>query len=143
MISVRLYRQQEYGLLKSWFDAYEWECYPEDCISPDSFIAECDNKPVVFSSLYFTVGSKLALLGFTIADPESDKNIRREAIVKVIKHIEEHAINNGYEHIYYFTDNARMVKVLSEQLHWEITDNGTAYILAKSLKETTRKFLIE
>ena len=143
MISVRLYRQQEYDLLKSWFDAYEWECYPKDCISPESFIAEHDNEPVVFSSIYPTVGSKLAVLGFTIANPESDKNIRREAIVKIIKHIEEHAIKLGYEHIYYFTDSVRMVKVLNEQLDWAITDNGSAYILAKSLKETTKKFLID
>lgn len=143
MILVRPYQSQEYGLLKDWFDAYDWECYPKNCISPASFIAEYEGKPVVFSSLYPTVGCKLATLGFTIADPKSDKEIRREAIVTIIKHIEQYALEIGYEHLYYFTDSIRMVKTLNEKLNWEITDNGSAYILAKSLKENTKKFLID
>lgn len=143
MLLIRKYKATDYSLLQEWFSKYDWECYPQNCISPTSFLIEFENKPIAFSSLYICEGTKLALLGFTIADKESEKEIRRRCLIDLLKYVETFAIENSIDHLYYFTDHNRMVKLLSEDCNWTVTDNGTAFILAKSLKETTRKFLTE
>lgn len=140
---IRKYKETDYPLLQKWFSDYDWECYPENCISPESFFIEVNSKPIAFTSLYLTKGTKLALLGFTIADKETDKDLRRRCLIDLLRYVDQFSVENGIEHLYYFTDNNRMVKLLGEECNWTITDNGTAFILAKSLKEGTRKFLTE
>lgn len=137
------YNSEHYSLLLKWFVDYEWSPFPKTSISPNSFFVFQDNKPVAYSSIYFTYGTDIALLGFTIANKHIDKNIRNECIDFLMKHIENYTKQNGYNYIHYYTDANPMVNRLEQKHGYLVTDRGSAYILAKSLNGGNLGFLDE
>lgn len=137
------YTEQHYNLLVEWFGQHDWSAFPKTSISPNSFFVYQNNKPVAYSSIYFTYGTDMALLGFTIADRRVEKTVRNECIDFLIRHIETYTKNNGYKYIHYYTDANPMVSRLEEKHGYLVTDRGSAFILAKALDDSKLGFLDE
>jgi len=127
--------------LDALFDKYEWSKWDEDIIPPNSFVAIQDDQILAFSCFY-CLDVKAAIMGFTIANPETTKELRSEAIDCLLNKIFNTCNELELKHISYYTDSLPMVKRM-EKLGMITTDNGTAYILVKSFNNSDIEYLKE
>lgn len=138
---IKYNKSQHRETLDSLFDKYEWSKWDEETIPPNSFIALKDGKFLAFSCFY-CLDVKAAIMGFTIADPEINKEVRSEALDFLLNNIFDECNKLGLKNISYYTDSLPMVNRM-EKLGMTITDNGTAYILVKSFNNSDVEYLKE
>jgi hypothetical protein len=113
---IRKSSKEDYAILKTWFDHYDWKCDAE-MIPEHSFISFENDIPVCFSCMYLT-GTPIGVMGFTISNPNFDKT-KRHAIVK-------NTIDFNIAE-----DNARIINRFVEEHDFKIIDNGNAYTCLK------------
>lgn len=133
-IQVRYYEKTDYQTLCKFFDlSDEWDHWDPKQISPYSFVAELDGRPVAFSSYYKFEGCPSGLMGFTIADPTLEKEQRRPAVDALLEHLFKHSEENGVDLMYYATDEASapMIKRFCD-FGGVVVDDGTATIAIRS-----------
>ncbi len=100
-MQVRSYNSlQDYKTIQKWMQGYSDFTTPEAWLSDTGFMI--DNHACVF---LYTTNSKIAYLEFLIGNPEiKDKDIKNEALNKVIEHAMKIASNIGYKFIFAFIE---------------------------------------
>ena len=108
MIS-RNYREEDYKDLQKWYNHYatgEWVCPPVEILPTDTdLVVEYEGEKICAGFIYLT-NSKIAALEFTIANHDTNKEIRRHAITLLLTKLIELAKNKGYKFIFSSTNNA-------------------------------------
>jgi|DEB0MinimDraft_10_1074344.scaffolds.fasta_scaffold53065_2 hypothetical protein len=108
MIS-RNYREEDYKDLQKWYNHYatgEWVCPPVEILPTDTgLVVEYEGEKICAGFIYLT-NSKIAALEFTIANYDTNKEIRRHAITLLLTKLIELAKNKGYKFIFSSTNNA-------------------------------------
>lgn len=127
-MNIRLYRPNDWNILKSWWTKVNQPFMTEEMMTSDStFILEFDNKPVASITLYLTNCKEVAYVENLIRDPEFHN---RDAINGLIGHMEKFAkekgckrlvvlsnkdkLNKKYESIGYFTTCYNMSCLVKE-----------------------------
>jgi len=140
-LNIRKYDdKKDFDLLSKWFQEWDWTMWDRDAISPFSYIVEKNNKPIVFSSYYRTIGTNMAKMGFTIGDINSNKEDRRKATDLILDFIFKECDEVGIKYLYYSTDVETMAKRFQEK-GAIITDPGDAWICCKTFGNKTAEFL--
>lgn len=138
-MQIRKYNQEDFHILKKWFDQWGWQACEPECIPENGYFVLLDDKEVAFSC-FLATDCAVAIMGVTISDKQAkDKS---KAIDYLTQNILQKAKELGYKYIHYYTDTKAMVKRMEKQ-GMKITDNGTAYVLIGSLGGDRIKFFEE
>lgn len=81
--------EKDYELLASWWTAREHYVILKDMLSPFGMIAYKEEKPIAAVWLYPSLGSPWAMIRFPIANPDSSKDERQEALDLVIRSLHD------------------------------------------------------
>lgn len=76
---TQIYTPLEYKLLDAWGTARNFPTPDEKFLPRNGLLVLCDGKPVVMGFL-FSTDANVAAIAHIMSDPESLKNVRREAL---------------------------------------------------------------
>ena len=140
---IRKFRDEDLELLNRWAKDYNWKPFPKEAISPYSYIAEVDGKPVAFSQFYKAEGCGFSALGQTVGDRFADKAVRGECVDKLIDHVLEEAGKVSLYITYASDDHALPIIRRLVERGADLTDEGTGYILYKTFDKSSTAFFHE
>lgn len=134
---IQKYMPCNYTVLKKWFKDWDnWTPCNESSIPEESSFMFYENDiPKVFMC-YYKTNSDIAVMGFTIKDKSfSDSDVAIDLLFNTIK---DDARSNGFNVIYYSTDNVSKHFVDKFVEHGGvITDHADAYISCMPLYSDT------
>lgn len=90
---VRKVEARDLGTIKEWFFNQTGVHLSEDLLSDHGYIYE----EVAALFFYPTIGCKMALVGWPIANPASHKSSRSMALNALLLHVEREAKSQGYK----------------------------------------------
>jgi hypothetical protein len=140
-MDIRRYENKDFETLESWFKHYDWSTCDKDMISVDSFFVSLAGVDIAYSGVYFVKDNPVAVLGFTISNPDIKPEVRDLALDDLFNYIMKYIEDKGTKILTYYTDSKSMVKRLSSKHGMEITDNGDAYILMRKFNNIDVGFL--
>lgn len=111
MLSIRPYEPSDYNTAVAWWTEHKWFVVPSACLPPNGFVAEDAGKPVAMIWLYST-DSAVRFPEWLVADPASDRAVRRSAIDLLLQTIDEQARSNGGQCLFMFTRHPRLSEAL-------------------------------
>jgi hypothetical protein len=82
--------------VKAWWHSRQSVDFHERMLPDCGFVAYEQDRPVAMAFL-FTTNSKIAILGWPVSDPESDKQVRDKALNEVFKTLHFLARQKGFE----------------------------------------------
>jgi len=86
---------KDYHIVEDWWKQRHWTPVAKEALSTIGYIVD----DIAAMWLYLSVGSKLAWIGFPIANPNTTKEQRNDAIDLLFNTIHEYAKINGYDFI--------------------------------------------
>lgn len=129
-----------FPVLLEWFEKWDWTPCDLETIPNNSYFVAREGELIAFSC-FLATDSNLAIMGFTIANPEAED--KSAAVDWLISELLAKATQQGYKYIHYYTDSDPMVKRMQNQHSFTVTDNASAYILLKSLGGKNTDFFDE
>lgn len=129
-LSLVKFNPDMFPVLLEWFAKWEWTPCDLETIPNNSYFVARGDELVAFSC-FLATDSNLAIMGFTIANPEAQD--KSAAVDWLISELLAKAAQQGYKYVHYYTDSEPMVKRMQNQHGFLVTDNASAYILLKSL----------
>jgi len=109
-------------LVKQWWESRQNIEFPARLLSDTGMVAYHESRPVAAAFLYLT-NSKVAWIGWPISDPESDAEVRSEALNAVFENLQSEARRNGHELIFTISGIPALQKRL-EGLGYVVADEG-------------------
>lgn len=95
---IRKLETQDFDMVNNWFYRQTSSPLAPACISEHGYLYSL-TKPVACLYFFPVQGSKMAMIGWPVANPESSKEERDYAFPLLIKHIEDLARSEGYDWI--------------------------------------------
>lgn len=93
-MNIRLYKKEDYELVKSWWLAAKEFAPLEEMLPEEStFILEINNEPKICLTTYLTNCKFFAYLENFVKDPNFNNE---EAIQKLVSHVEKFVKDKGY-----------------------------------------------
>lgn len=129
-MNLRKCNNENLHVLRQWFKDHEWTCFDIEQLPEESWFVYINDVPVAFSC-FLKTDTVLAIMGFTIATTVKIEG-KSEALDTLLTHIQNRAKLLGFKYLHYYTDHIGMVNRMNK-LGMKTTDNGSAYILLKSL----------
>lgn len=142
-MNIRKFTPKDIEILNKWASDHGWDNFPEGAISPYSYIAEHDNKPVAFSQYYKAEGCGFSAMGQTIADKHADASVRSKCVNELIDRVLEDASKHSLYITYASDRHALPIIRRLVQRGADLTDKGTAYILFKTFDNSSTDFFHE
>lgn len=85
-MTSRMYKPEDYTMLEKWWTDQKWAPVPKDMLPTLGIIMTVDGKDICAGFLY-TSNSPTGWMEWVIADPESDKQIRSEALNELVDNL--------------------------------------------------------
>ena len=144
MFTIRQYRPEDYPVLVSWFRKWEWPAWPEDALTPYSYIIEYEGTPIMYSGFYKVIGSAVAKMTITIGDRHASSRAKTKALNELYEHIFERCKAEGVKYLWFSTgpDTKILHKKLVKMGSMNVCE-GTAYICVKSINGDNVEFFSE
>jgi len=120
-MNTRTLMESDYKILSDWWIAWSWPVMAKDML-PDNgtggIMVEHEGENIVAGFLYWS-NSKLVWLDWIISNPKSDKDIRQEAIKKLILTAESMTKKAGSKYMMSISRSNSLLKI-HEQMGWTI-----------------------
>ena len=120
-MNTRTLTESDYEILSDWWIAWSWPVMAKDML-PDNgtggIMVEHEGENIVAGFLYWS-NSKLVWLDWIISNPKSDKDIRQEAIKKLILTAESMTKKAGSKYMMSISRSNSLLKI-HEQMGWTI-----------------------
>jgi len=120
-MNIRTLTESDYEILSGWWKAWSWPVMAKDML-PDNgtggIMVEHEGENIVAGFLYWS-NSKLVWLDWIISNPKSDKDIRQEAIKKLILTAESMTKKAGSKYMMSISRSNSLLKI-HEQMGWTI-----------------------
>ena len=120
-MNVRTLIESDYEILSDWWKALKWPVIAKDML-PDNgtggIMIENEGENIVAGFLYWS-NSKMVWLDWIISNPKSDKDIKQEAIKKLILTAESMVKETGSKYIMSISRSKSLLKIHKE-LGWTI-----------------------
>jgi hypothetical protein len=120
-MNTRTLTESDYEILSDWWTAWNWPIINRDML-PDNgtggIMVEHEGENIVAGFLYWS-NSKLVWLDWIISNPKSDKDIRQEAIKKLILTAESMTKKAGSKFMMSISRSNSLLKIHKE-LGWTI-----------------------
>ena len=130
-MNTRTLTESDYKILSDWWIAWSWPVMAKDML-PDNgtggIMVEHEGENIVAGFLYWS-NSKLVWLDWIISNPKSDKDIRQEAIKKLILTAESMTKEAGSKYMMSISRSNSLLKTHKE-LGWTI-DPGSSHEMIK------------
>ena len=130
-MNTRTLTESDYEILSDWWIAWSWPVMAKDML-PDNgtggIMVEHEGENIVAGFLYWS-NSKLVWLDWIISNPKSDKDIRQEAIKKLILTAESMTKEAGSKYMMSISRSNSLLKIHKE-LGWTI-DPGSSHEMIK------------
>ena len=130
-MNTRTLTESDYEILSDWWKAWGWPPVVKDML-PDNgtggIMVENEGENIVAGFLYWS-NSKLVWLDWIISNPKSDKDIRQEAIKKLILTAESMTKEAGSKFMMSISRSNSLLKIHKE-LGWTI-DPGSSHEMIK------------
>lgn len=98
--NIRQYEKSDFNMIASWWKTKTDVEINRVIESEYGYIVSLDDKDICAMFLYPTKGSKIAWIGWPIADPESDKDDRSTALDLLFDIAHSEAESMGYKAIW-------------------------------------------
>lgn len=118
----------EVGLVNQWWSAKAGKPLSAAVRSDYGFMAYKDDSPVVAVFLYPTLGSRMAMIGFPVANPIIDKSTRREAISFLVAGVEQFAKELKYDFLVSYAGSKGAVELFERENYRVYDQNVTQFI---------------
>lgn len=96
---------EQVDLVKLWWNESTGGNLSDLVRSDYGFMCYLDGRPMASIFLYPTIGSRMAMIGFPIANPLLFKEERREAIKALVAHVEGFAKELKYDYLISYAGN--------------------------------------
>lgn len=106
-MKIELVNQENYNILKQWWEGYSWPVIPFEMLPKIGFIV--DN---VVAGFIYSTDSKICLIEWIIGNPDSDKNERKKALNNLLNVLCNTAKEMGYTHCFTYTKNSGLINAL-------------------------------
>ena len=120
-MNTRTLTESDYKILSDWWIEWSWPVMATDML-PDNgtggIMVEHEGENIVAGFLYWS-NSKLVWLDWIISNPKSDKDIRQEAIKKLILTAESMTKKAGSKYMMSISRSNSLLKI-HEQMGWTI-----------------------
>ena len=120
-MNTRTLTESDYEILSDWWKAWSWPVMAKDML-PDNgtggIMVEHEGENIVAGFLYWS-NSKMVWLDWIISNPKSDKDIRQEAIKKLILTAESMTKEAGSKYMMSISRSNSLLKI-HEQMGWTI-----------------------
>ena len=120
-LKVKLLAEKDYETLSAWWKAWQWPVIARDML-PDNgtggIMIEHEGENIVAGFLYWS-NSKMVWLDWIISNPKINKNIRQEAIKKLILTAELMTKKAGSKFMMSISRSKSLLKIHKE-LGWTI-----------------------
>ena len=120
-MNTRTLTESDYEILTDWWKAWEWPVIVKDML-PDNgtggIMIENEGENVVAGFLYWS-NSKMVWLDWIISNPKTNRDIRQEAIKKLILTAESMTKEAGSKFMMSISRNNSLLKIHKE-LGWTI-----------------------
>ena len=120
-MNTRTLTESDYEILSDWWKAWSWPVMAKDML-PDNgtggIMVEHEGENIVAGFLYWS-NSKLVWLDWIISNPKSDKDIRQEAIKKLILTAESMTKEAGSKYMMSISRSNSLLKIHKE-VGWTI-----------------------
>jgi len=130
-MNIRTLTESDYEILSGWWKAWSWPVIGKDML-PDNgtggIMVEHEGENIVAGFLYWS-NSKMVWLDWIISNPKSDKDIRQEAIKKLILTAESMTKEAGSKYMMSISRSNSLLKIHKE-LGWTI-DPGSSHEMIK------------
>lgn len=120
--------EPQVGLVKLWWSAKAGKPLSDVVRSDYGFMAYDGDKPIVAVFLYPTLGSRMAMIGFPIANPEIDKGIRRDAISFLVAEVEQFAKGLNYHYLVSYAGSKGAVELFHRENYGVYDKEVTQFI---------------
>lgn len=104
-MKVRRVTREDYEALKGWWSAQKWEAPPLECLPTVGFMIED-----VCAGFLYQTDSAFSWLEFVIANPDTDKKVRSEALDLVINALTKASKELGYKAIYTTLNHPKLIE---------------------------------
>lgn len=112
--TTRMYQSEDYDLLASWWTQQKWTPVPKDMLPDLGLISIIDGKEICAGFLY-TSNSPTMWMEWVIADPNSDKAVRSEALEQLIDNLLTLAKFKGAKYIVTSVLHPKLIERLEEK----------------------------
>jgi len=118
---VRTFTDDDYEDVGKWWIAQGWPVLPLELLPDMGIIVEVNGNKACVGWLY-TSNSKLAWLGWPVANPDVSSFSRGKAVLKMIETLEGAAKGLGYSAIMTFSEIPAMLKAYEHE-NWHIGES--------------------
>ena len=120
-MKTRTLNESDWETLSDWWKSWGWPVLPKDML-PDNgtggIMVEHDNKNIVAGFLYWS-NSKLVWLDWIISNPDAKKDLRQEAIKKLILTAESMVKEAGSNYMMSISRSNSLLKI-HKQMGWSV-----------------------
>jgi len=120
-MKTRTLNESDWETLSDWWKSWGWPVLPKDML-PDNgtggIMVEYDNKNIVAGFLYWS-NSKLVWLDWIISNPDAKKDLRQEAIKKLILTAESMVKEAGSKYMMSISRSNSLLKI-HKQMGWSV-----------------------
>jgi len=128
LVQFNLCTIPEVGLVKKWWQDKAGKPLSDAVRSDYGFMAYKDDKPIVAVFLYPTLGSRMAMIGFPVANPEIDIGDRRDAISFLVAEVEQFAKGLNYHYLVSYAGSKGAVEMFERENYGVFDKDVTQFI---------------
>jgi len=122
--------KKDYDDIVKWYKAHDWEPMPSRMYGLQGYIAETDDAKVAASWVYRDKKCPICILEWTIGNPETNWQDRKEGINIVMEECLSWAKEDGAEIVLTMTKNKRLIEKLKENDFIE-SDNEMTHLIRR------------
>ena len=129
MYSVTPYREEQFDLIKSWWDAAgEFAALPGMMPEDSTLIVNYEGRPLASLTIYFTNSKEIAYLENLVGNPEFKGEIRKKGVEILTRSAEQLAKSRGYKRLLCLTEKTKLKGRYEELGYLPTLNNVTTFV---------------
>lgn len=136
-IRIRIYEpEKDYQMVSAWWEGHGWPAVIPELLPPLGAVAydESTGECVAASWVYWTIGSTMALMEWTVSNPSATFRSVMSGLFHVQKFLEEQSELQGYG-LMFTTCHQKSLVRLWEKFGYKKSDEGMTHMIKVISKE--------
>lgn len=126
--AVRMYAAEDYATIAPWWPAHGWQPVAQAVLPRGGVVVELDGRPVAAAWLYMDNSVGVAMMEWTVTNPDNTPRQSLKAITLLVGAIREIAVQNDYGVVLTSAKQDSLVKVYAKN-GFQKTDSGMTHLL--------------
>jgi hypothetical protein len=121
---------RDYATVKKWWQAHNWTPVHVSRLPKIGRMVCDESGPIVAAWLYKLEGVAAGWMEYTIANPDSTPELRKEAINRLIRHFDEEAKLNNIDCLMSFTNHPSLIQHFKDG-GYQVADQNITMLMRK------------